>query len=150
MFLSGLQIMANVPVLRKDHSLVGRDNFPIIKAIRAFKGTLPDTLARLKKDHPLDAYSAEELVTHSEGLLGREVAELLDVAGVIGAEDPKAVPKEVLLMLLHTTILEANSRGQPRWTPLDRRAASPGPSGEGQERGPEAGPKEPPRKVSCV
>ena len=96
--------MTTVAVLRKDHSLVGRDNTPVIKALRRFKGALPDPLARLKRDHPLDAYFAEELVSHSKGLLGVPAGDILEFAGILEeGDEAKSTRKEVLLMLLHTS-----------------------------------------------
>jgi len=124
----------NFPVLRKDHSLVGRNNLPVILAIRGFKGKLPDPLARLKRDSPLDEYEPEQLVRELEGILGTKASQILEVADVAACENPVEVPKEILLAGLHAAILEANAHGQPRGTALrEKRGASPTP------RDPEAG-----------
>ena len=114
-----------IPVLRKDHSLVGRNNIPVILAIRNFKDKLTDPLARLK-DTPLDTYDGEELVRELEGILGTKADAVLQLAEVPGYENPLSVPKEVLMVGLHAAILEANAHGQPRGNTLrEKRPASP-------------------------
>lgn len=117
--------MATPAILRKDHSLEGRNVVPVIKALRAFKGTLPTPLARLRKDHPLEKYSKGELVGHLEGLLGTEASDILELAGVQGAEDPQTVDAGILVFTLHLAILEANLKGQPRGTALGDKGATP-------------------------
>lgn len=107
-------------VLRKDHTLKGTSCYPVVKAVRGFTGTLPDPLARLKKDHPLEAYSETELVQQLEGVMGMDATELLDMAGVEGATNPVEVDKPVLLFALHTAIVEANAQGQPKGVALQQ------------------------------
>ena len=77
----------------KEGPLVGRNNLPVIRALRGFGGELPQTLARLKRDHPLEGYSEVELVSHWEGLLVVSASEILEVADIQGAEEPATVPK---------------------------------------------------------
>lgn len=124
-------------VLKKDYSLVGRDSVPVLRALRRFKGELPADLARLKRDHPLDTYKEEELVSHLEGILGVDASEVLEMAGVEGADTPASVSKATLLFAVHTAIIEANAKGQPRGTTLGgKRPGSPGAgssTGEGGE-----------------
>ena len=50
------------PVLKLRHSLVGKSLIPIIGQVRA--EDVVDFLARLKKEHPLENYSVNEM--HSE------------------------------------------------------------------------------------
>ena len=90
----------------------------ILLALRGFKGELPDPLARLKRDHPLENYTEEELVCHLEGILGTGAADVLGLAGVYGAEEPTRVAKSILLFALHMAIVEANAHGQPQGTTL--------------------------------
>ena len=117
-----------VTVLRKDHSLAGRSCLAVIKAVRAFKGRLSDPLAHLKKDHPLEKYASDQLVSELEGLLGAEACNILEMAGVEGAEDPVSVPRDTLLFTLHTSITEANAKGQPEAARLrDSRGVTPDP-----------------------
>ena len=108
-----------VTTLRKDHSLVGRTHMAVIKAVREFGGTLPDQLARLKKDHPLDNYTQAELVGHIEGLLDEQTSDLLQAAGVEGWQDPLSVAKGGIVVTLHSCILEVNAKGQPRGVQLE-------------------------------
>ena len=117
----------SVPVLRKDHSLVGHNNVPVILAMRGFKGRLPEPLARLKKDRPLDEYEGDQLVQELEGILGAKLGPLMVLADVAVPDgDLGAVEKGILLAGLHAAILEANAHGQPRGNVLrEKRAASP-------------------------
>lgn len=108
----------SVTVLKKGHSLVGLSHYRVVKELRQFNGTLPVNLARLKAGHPLDSYQPAELVQHVEGLLGCPAVEILDMAGIQGAECPEGVEKSTLLFFLHITILEANARGQPKGVQL--------------------------------
>ncbi len=135
--------MATPAILRKDHSLIGRNPLPVVRALRGFKGELPSPLARLRRDHSLDKYQPEELVQQIEGILGIPAGEVLEMAGVEGAEDPTSVAKDNLVFCLHVCICEANAKGQPRGAPLtlsttqDMEPSSPkaGPSGETGSQG---------------
>ena len=47
-------------VLKQKHSLLGKSLLSLILEVKADQSET-DTLARLKKDHPLERYSLEEL-----------------------------------------------------------------------------------------
>ncbi len=66
--------------LKKGHSLVGRSPYPIIKAIKEFDGRLPEELARIKKDHPLDLYSEDQLTDELSGIMGIPTAHIFEMA----------------------------------------------------------------------
>ncbi len=69
-------------ILKKDHSLRGKNPFPLVKLIKAWDRTDPAVMARIKKDHPLSQYSTEDLLGHLEGLTGIPGNELFEMAGV--------------------------------------------------------------------
>ncbi|XP_061169412.1 uncharacterized protein LOC133178716 [Saccostrea echinata] len=91
-------------VLRKRHSLRGKDIFPLIKRVRAAEE--PDgTLARVKMNTPVESMGREEMNAAFEGLTGESAEECLQMVGGRQEDD--------LRKLLHYTILYANEVGQP-------------------------------------
>ncbi len=121
--------MQMAAVLKKDHSLKGKNPYRLIKLIRDWDRTDPAVLARIRKDHPLTDYSTADLLGHLEGIVGIPANELFEMASVEGADRPADLPRGYVLFALHCAVLEANARGQPRGTPLQTQAAPAGAQG---------------------
>ena len=75
-------LMGTVTILKRGHSVLGKSPYSLVVGLKGFDGTLPDPLARLKKDHPLDKYHTEELHSELEGLTNMPAAHLFEMAGV--------------------------------------------------------------------
>lgn len=65
-------------VLKPKHSLLGKSLLPVIMELKSNQpGMQIDTFARLKKDHPLEKYSLEELKVEFNRLTGETIQSLL-------------------------------------------------------------------------
>jgi hypothetical protein len=100
-------------VLKPKHSLLGKNLFPVALRLKAMEDGDVDEegLARLKKDHPLGAYSVEEVEREFLSLTGEASKDVLALAGKEGC-------KKWVCVLLHLAILHANEVGAPRATML--------------------------------
>ncbi len=92
-------------VLKKSHSLVGKSPFVLINRLREMD-TPPVTWAQLKRGHPVDEYSVDQLRAELEGLLGVPYIDILKAAGKDDIEIN-------LRLAVHIAIHEANACGQP-------------------------------------
>lgn len=57
-------------VLKQKHSLMGKSLIPVIAKVKAMDQLGDTTLARLKKEYPLEDYTLSELRTEFERLTG--------------------------------------------------------------------------------
>ena len=83
---------------------------PVAVRMKSNEGE-PRNFARLKKDHPLEKYTLEELLDEYEGLTGEDIGDIILLAGV-----DRSI--ESVRMILHFAILHANIVGAPRGQPL--------------------------------
>ncbi|XP_021369934.1 uncharacterized protein LOC110460997 [Mizuhopecten yessoensis] len=104
-------------VLKAKHTLHGRKLLPVMLSLRDIDIEVMDitALARLKKDHGLEKYSAEQLAEEFRNLTGEEAG---DILGMAGEKDTK----EALRALVHVSILYANEVGAPKASTLKRRS----------------------------
>ena len=94
--------------LKPKHSLVGRSLLPVIMQLKTTEELEGDgQLARLKRDHPLEHYSSEELISEFRKLTGESLADVLTLAG-------KTMEQEMIRYAVHLTIIHANAAGAPK------------------------------------
>ena len=67
-------------VLKQKHSLQGKSLLSLILEVKADQGET-DTLARLRKNHPLERYSLEELKSEFNKLTGETIQSLVMIIG---------------------------------------------------------------------
>jgi hypothetical protein len=112
-------------VLKPKHSLHGKSLLPIIMRLKDVDVDSLDEgeLARLKKDHPLENYTLEELEQEFTALSGEQPGDIFLLAG-------KVRTKETAMALINLAIYYANEIGGPKSTPLSTisRPPSTGPS----------------------
>lgn len=92
-------------ILKNKHTLVGKNIIPVMLALRADSDV--GEFNRLKKEHPLEAYSIQELTAEFEKLTGESVRNILVLAG-------KDETLENMRLLLHYAIGHANTVGAPK------------------------------------
>ena len=100
-----ISFMQMAAVLKKDHSLKGKNPYRLIKLIRDWDRTDPAVLARIRKDHPLTDYNTADLLGHLEGIVGTPANELFEMASVEGADRPAYLPRGYVLFALHCAVL---------------------------------------------
>lgn len=93
-------------VLRKRHTLTGKDIFPLIKRVRGAEGPA-GPLARLKMNAPTETMTISEMKTAFRELSGESLEECLQMVG------DTANVEEGMKKLLHYAIIYANEVGQP-------------------------------------
>ncbi|KAJ8321085.1 hypothetical protein KUTeg_002672 [Tegillarca granosa] len=96
-------IMSNV--LKPKHSLIGKSLLSLI--LEAQGSDEPSELARLKKNHPLECYTFDELASEFHKLTGETARSVLRAVGKGDSED-------AMRRLMHYTIVAANTYGLPR------------------------------------
>ena len=96
-------------VLKLRHSLHGKNLIPLITEVRG--AAVPPHWNRLKREHPLEKYSKEELSAEFKKLTGENASEILVMAG-------KDDEVEEHLILMHCSIALANAVGAPKASPL--------------------------------
>ena len=101
-----------VVTLKPKHSLVGRSLLPVIIELKSVTDTATGgdgqgQLARLKKDHPLEHYSVEELMAEFRKLTGDSLTDVLALAG-------KTSDPENVRFAVHLAVVHANAAGAPR------------------------------------
>ena len=104
--------------LKPKHSLVGRSLLPVIMQLKTSEEMEGDgQLARLRRDHPLEHYSSDELTSEFRKLTGESLADVLVLAG-------KQMEQETIRYAVHLTIIHANAAGPLKgrtWAnPVDR------------------------------
>lgn len=93
-------------VLRKRHTLTGKDIFPLIKRVRGAESPA-GPLARLKMNAPTETMTISEMKTAFRELSGESLEECLQMVG------DTANIEEGMKKLLHYAIIYANEVGQP-------------------------------------
>jgi hypothetical protein len=99
--------MSQHAILKPKHSLIGKNLLPIVLRLKA-QGEEPALLARLKREHPLENYTLEELLTEFGRLCGEKADDTMSVAGC----DIHHI--EHVRLAVHYAILHANVAGAPR------------------------------------
>jgi hypothetical protein len=99
--------MSQHVILKPKHSLIGKNLIPIVLRLKA-QGEEPPLLARLKREHPLENYSIEELLTEFGRLCGERADDTMSVAG----RDVKDIAD--VRLTVHFAILHANVAGPPK------------------------------------
>lgn len=95
-------------VLKPKHSLLGKSLLPVIMELKSNQpGMQIDTFARLKKDHPLEKYSLEELIIQS-------------LLIILSQEESVDLVRKIM----HFSILHANNVGAPKGQVLTEIAPS--------------------------
>ncbi|XP_062574215.1 uncharacterized protein LOC134236043 [Saccostrea cucullata] len=92
-------------VLKRRHSLRGKDLFPVIKELRGLEQPVKQ-FARYKINTPLEDMDKEEVINAVRELTGESEKDCLQTAG-------REMSDENLRTLLHLVILRANEFGQP-------------------------------------
>ncbi|XP_062606038.1 uncharacterized protein LOC134267842 [Saccostrea cucullata] len=92
-------------VLKRRHSLRGKDLFPVIKELRGLEQPVKQ-FARYKINTPLEDMDKEEVINAFRELTGESEKDCLQMAG-------REMSDENLRTLLHLVILRANEFGQP-------------------------------------
>jgi hypothetical protein len=95
------------PILKTKHSLIGKNLLPVVLKTKAQEDEIP-LLARLIKEHPLENYSLEELLTEFKRLTGTSAEEVMGLAG----KDVKT--REHVRIAMHHAIVQANLMGAPK------------------------------------
>ena len=108
--------MAACVVLKPRHSLIGKDLLPMLLELKSIIEP-PPAFARLKKEHPLEKYTLEELETEFRKLTLKSAKDLLLLSG-------RPFDLEETRLLVHYSILFANSVGAPRGSALSASAPS--------------------------
>lgn len=103
-------------VLKQKHSLQGKSLLSLILEVKADQSER-DTLARLKKDHPLERYSLEELKSEFNKLTGETIQSLVMI---IGQEEIL----DLVRRIMNFSILHANNVGAPKGQPLTETSSS--------------------------
>lgn len=98
--------------LKARHSLIGMGLVPVILELQTLEDTL-GILARLKREHPLEKYSSDELGSEFKGLSGENLSDVLTLAGRDSAV-------ENCRLAMHFTILHANAVGAPKGVTLSQ------------------------------
>ena len=93
-------------VLKRKHSLKGKNIFPLLKRLRDNKGDVPSSFARLAQQQRTEEMSKEECMKSFKEITGEKPEEFMDMAGVECTERNAR-------LLLHFTIIFANESGQP-------------------------------------
>uniref|UniRef100_A0A8W8MKM7 Tyr recombinase domain-containing protein n=1 Tax=Magallana gigas TaxID=29159 RepID=A0A8W8MKM7_MAGGI len=105
-------------VLKPKHSLLGKSLLPVIMELKSNQpGMQIDTFARLKKDHPLEKYSLEELKVEFNRLTGETIQSLL----IILSQEESV---DLVRKIMHFLILHANNVGAPKGQVLTEIAPS--------------------------
>uniref|UniRef100_A0A8W8L9T9 Tyr recombinase domain-containing protein n=1 Tax=Magallana gigas TaxID=29159 RepID=A0A8W8L9T9_MAGGI len=105
-------------VLKPKHSLFGKSLLPVIMELKSNQpGMQIDTFARLKKDHPLEKYSLEELKVEFNRLTGETIQSLL----IILSQEESV---DLVRKIMHFSILHANNVGAPKGQVLTEIAPS--------------------------
>ena len=73
--------------MKQKVSLVGKDLFPILHKFKELVCPVNSPFNRLKKDHPLEAYSAAELGREFEGLTGKKAYTVLGLVEKEASEE---------------------------------------------------------------
>ena len=116
-------------VLKLRHSLKGKNLLPVAVKAKAAGGTTPTEFARLKRDHPLERYTLDELVDEFERLTGEDVGDIFMMAGFDATVDN-------MRLVMHFAIIQANLVGAPKGKALVVTSVGPigGPSTSQSER----------------
>jgi len=72
--------MAASIVLKTRHSLIGKSLLPMLLELKN-NTEPPDVFARLKKEHPIENYSVDELEAEFKKLIGESGKDVLMLAG---------------------------------------------------------------------
>lgn len=105
-------------MLKPKHSLLGKSLFPVIMELKSNQpGMQIDTFERLKKDHPLEKYSLEELKVEFNRLTGETIQSLL----IILSQEESV---DLVRKIMHFSILHANNVGAPKGQVLTEIAPS--------------------------
>lgn len=88
--------------------IIGKSLLPVIMELKSNQpGMQIDTFARLKKDHPLEKYSLEELKVEFKRLTGETIQSLLIILSLEESGD-------LVRKIMHFSILHANNVGAPK------------------------------------
>ena len=94
-------------ILKRRHSLLGKNMLPLVRKLRDFNGDRPiATFARLRSTLATESIPGSELAKHFRDLTGENEKEILEMAG-------REVTDENLMILLHLSIIYANDIGAP-------------------------------------
>ncbi|KAJ8300066.1 hypothetical protein KUTeg_021585 [Tegillarca granosa] len=101
-------------ILKAKHTLIGKSLLPVILTMKSSGSAIEIVeFNRLKRDHPLEAYSLPELRLEFEKLTGESVK---DVVALIGKDEST----ETLRYLVHHAIGHANLVGAPKGQLLEQ------------------------------
>jgi hypothetical protein len=106
-----LQTMATsdpppLTTLKRNHSLRGKDLFPLLMRFREERSLLP-VLAGLSRSRPVDGLEVSELKAAIQDLTGRTASDLCSLAG-------KDEDRNSLRHCLHLVIIHSNEVGAPQ------------------------------------
>lgn len=94
------------PVLKRRHSLAGKNILPVKRKVRGFRGDRVQNIARVRNNLNTEELLMAELSTLFGELTGENEREVLAMAGREHTEGN-------LRILLHCSILQANETGEP-------------------------------------
>ncbi|XP_071150189.1 uncharacterized protein [Mytilus edulis] len=95
-------------ILKPRHTLVGKGLLPMILVFKSADDDVPvENLARLKKDHPLNNYSLDDLSIEFKRLTAESFKDVITLAG-------KGLNLKNGLQLMHKAILFPNLIGGPK------------------------------------
>lgn len=92
-------------VLKKRHSLVGKNILPIVRKLRDSNLSIVN-YARFRMNIPLESMPDDEIINSFRELTGESEKECIEMSG-------KDVSSDTLRALSHFSILHANEFGQP-------------------------------------
>lgn len=92
-------------ILKRRHTLRGKNLLPVIKKLRGMDQPVPQ-LAKFKINTPLEEMERSQVVSAFRDLTGESEKDCLEMAG-------REITDENLKCLLHLAIIHANEFGQP-------------------------------------
>lgn len=102
-FYNSFFVLEMTLIFKPKHSLLGKSLLLVIIEVKATQGGT-DTFARLKKDHPLEQYSLEELRSEFHKLTGETMQ---SICGILGQDETlDLVRRDMHFAICMQTILE--------------------------------------------
>ncbi|KAK3107620.1 hypothetical protein FSP39_018487 [Pinctada imbricata] len=98
-------------ILKRKHSLKGKNLFPLVKKVRDFDSEWRGTFAKLTSLQKTEELSKEDCFRAFQEITGEDTKEFISITGKEYNE------KNCRVLILHCTIVHANFCGQPGQTP---------------------------------